>query len=525
MMRHRPLLQSALLALALSAGCALLQPKKMDRDADIPPIEREFRAVWVATVANIDWPSEPGLDGEVQKAEAIALLDTAVQMGLNAVVFQVRPQCDALYASRTEPWSYFLSGEQGKPPEPYYDPLAFWIAEAHARGMELHAWFNPYRAHHPQGGPVGPRSLVNRRSDLALQLGDEGYWWLDPGKQGTQDHAYAVVMDVLRRYDVDGIHFDDYFYPYPSYNDGRDFPDDESWTAYRRDGGKLGLGDWRRENVNRFIERLYEGIKGEKPHVKFGLSPFGIWRPGHPESIRGLDQYDVLYADARLWLQKGWLDYLSPQLYWPIRQVPQSYPMLLAWWTQQNAKGRHVWPGLYASGIENARGADEIVNQVMVARALAPTGAGHVHFSMKALRENRGGIVDSLIAQPYAQTALIPPSPWLDDRAPDVPSLKVDVQGEQVRVQWAHANVEDVNRWIVYQRRGARWDYALFHRSVRETLIPVVELSAAGDDSSSPQVLDEIAISALDRLGNESTKARRALGELPEATAALDKGP
>ncbi len=515
-MRHRPLNTLGLLALVLSAGCALLQGPKMDRDADIPPIEREFRAVWVATVANIDWPSEPGLNSETQQAEAIALLDTAVQMGLNAVVFQVRPQSDALYASRIEPWSYYLSGEQGRAPEPYYDPLAFWIVEAHARGLELHAWFNPYRAHHPKGGPVGPRSIVNKRADLALQLGEEGYWWLDPGKEGTQDHAFAVVMDVLRRYDVDGIHFDDYFYPYPSYNDGRDFPDDESWAAYRSDGGKMSLGDWRRNNVNQFIKRLYRGIKEEKPHVKFGLSPFGIWRPGHPPSIRGLDQYEVLYADARRWLQEGWVDYLSPQLYWPIRQVPQSYPMLLAWWTAQNTRARHVWPGLYASGIKDARGADEIVNQIMVARAMASTGAGHVHFSMKALRENRGGIVDSLGSQPYAQKALVPPSPWLDSRPPNAPSLKLDLRNEQVRVQWAHADLDDVHRWIVHYRRGAHWNYEVFNSAVRETQIALVSPASEQEGDDPPQVLREVAVSALDRFGNESPKTRMPIEERPE---------
>ena len=515
-MRHKPLNALGLLALFLSAGCALLQGPPMDRDADIPRIEREFRAVWIATVANIDWPSKPGLDSETQQAEAIALLDTAVQMGLNAVVFQVRPQSDALYASRIEPWSYYLSGEQGRAPEPYYDPLAFWVDEAHARGLELHAWFNPYRAHHPKGGAVGPRSIVNKRADLALQLGDQGYWWLDPGKEGTQDHAFAVVMDVLRRYDVDGIHFDDYFYPYPSYNDGRDFPDGESWAAYRSNGGKLSLGDWRRDNVNQFIKRLYRGIKREKPHVKFGLSPFGIWRPGHPPSIRGLDQYEVLYADARRWLQEGWVDYLSPQLYWPIRQVPQSYPMLLAWWTEQNTQARHVWPGLYASGIKDARGADEIVNQIMVARAMGSTGAGHVHFSMKALRENRGGIVDSLEAQPYAQKALVPSSPWLDGRPPNAPSLNLDIRNEQVRVQWAHADTEDVDRWIVYYRRGARWHYELFNRATRETRFPLVALGADQQDGDAPQVLREIAVSALDRLGNESPKTRMNIEKRPD---------
>ena len=512
--RRRPLFELSLLALLLAVGCALLKPRAMDRNADIPPIEREFRAVWVATVANIDWPSEPGLDSETQKAEAIAILDSAAQIGLNAVVFQVRPQCDALYASRIEPWSYFLSGEQGKAPEPYYDPLAFWIAEAHARGMELHAWFNPYRAHHVQGGELGAKSIVNKRPELALKLGDDGYWWLDPGKQGTRDHSFAVVMDVLRRYDVDGIHFDDYFYPYPSYNDGRDFPDDESWNAYRAKGGKLALADWRRDNVNRFIQRMYKAIKKEKQHVKFGLSPFGIWRPGFPASIRGLDQYDVLYADARLWLQKGWLDYLSPQLYWPIRQVPQSYPVLLAWWMQENKKDRHVWPGLYASGVDGERGADEIVNQVMVARALASTGPGHVHFSMKALQKNFGGLADSLVERPYAQQALVPTSPWLDDQAPKAPSLNVDIEGEEAHVRLAHAEVDDVWRWVLYYKRGGRWQYIFFNGDIREYLLPLVvqEEAAEGEEPPPPELLREVAVSALDRLGNESEKTRLTLG-------------
>ncbi|MFT5375318.1 MAG: uncharacterized lipoprotein YddW (UPF0748 family) [Candidatus Latescibacterota bacterium] len=512
--RPQPLFELCLLTLLLAVGCALLQPREMDRNADIPPVEREFRAVWVATVANIDWPSEPGLDGEVQKTEAIAILDSAALIGLNTVVLQVRPQCDALYASRIEPWSYFLSGEQGKAPEPYYDPLAFWIEEAHARGMELHAWFNPYRAHHVQGGEPSPHSIINKRPELALKLGNNGYWWLDPGKEGTQDHSYAVVMDVLRRYDVDGIHFDDYFYPYPSYNDGRDFPDDESWKAYRTGGGKLALADWRRDNVNRFIQRIYKAIKKEKKHVKFGLSPFGIWRPGFPESIRGLDQYDVLYADARLWLEKGWLDYLSPQLYWPIHQVPQSYPVLLAWWVQENKKGRHIWPGLYASGIDDERGSDEIVNQVMVARALTPKAPGHVHFSMKALQKNYGGLADSLAKRPYAQQALVPTSPWLDDRPPKPPSLKVDIEGEDLRVQWAHPQVDDVWRWIVYYKRGGRWHYDFYGGEKRECRLPLVlrEEVAEGEEEKAPELVREVAVAALDRLGNESEKTRLVIG-------------
>ena len=266
-------------------------PAESTAAVKLPTVMREFRAAWVATVDNIDWPSRPGLPADSQQQEIIAILDTAAALGLNAIIFQARPQCDALYSSNLEPWSYYLSGQQGVPPAPVYDPLAFWIEAAHDRGIELHAWFNPYRAHHPKGGPISEYSIVKQKPELAKNL-NNGYYWLDPAKPETQDHSFSVIMDVVRRYDIDGVHFDDYFYPY---GDGN-FPDDETWTAYQQGGGKFNRKDWRREHVNRFIQRLYQAIKKEKPSVKFGISPFGIWRPGHPESIQGYDQYDKLYA-------------------------------------------------------------------------------------------------------------------------------------------------------------------------------------------------------------------------------------
>ncbi|MBI5008121.1 MAG: family 10 glycosylhydrolase [Bacteroidia bacterium] len=301
---------------------------KGDPSGRTPNAEREFRAAWVATVANVNWPSKPGLPVNQQKKEAIELLDLLQNNNFNAVIFQVRPQCDALYQSALEPWSYYLTGIQGKAPDPFYDPLEFWIEKAHARGIELHAWLNPYRAHHAAGGEVTDASIVRKRPELVVKL-EQGYWWMEPTKQAVQDQTYNVVMDLIRRYDLDGIHFDDYFYPYPSYNNDKDFPDDGSWQAYLKDGGKLSRGDWRRESVNKLVERIYKGIKTEKPWVKFGLSPFGIWRPYNPPSVSGFDQHNVLYADAKKWLNKGWVDYYSPQLYLQINQIPQSLPLLL----------------------------------------------------------------------------------------------------------------------------------------------------------------------------------------------------
>jgi len=222
----------------LLVGCAskqFIKPQNEIKD-DIPRAEREFRGVWVATVDNIDWPSEPGLTTKQQKEEIISLLDTAEALNLNAIVFQVRPQCDAFYKSSIEPWSYYLTGEQGKAPDPFYDPLKFWVEEAHKRGMELHTWFNPYRAHHPKGGEVSETSVVKTHPEIVQEL-KNGYYWLDPAKQETQDYSINIVMDVLKNCDIDGIHFDDYFYPYPSYNDNEDFPDEDTWQEYKKSGG------------------------------------------------------------------------------------------------------------------------------------------------------------------------------------------------------------------------------------------------------------------------------------------------
>ena len=249
------LLISGMMAVYCSAPKKITKP---DAIPPIPPVQREFRAAWVATVANIDWPSKPGLSTVEQKNEAVRMLDTLARNNFNAVILQVRPQCDALYKSDLEPWSYYLTGEQGKAPEPYYDPLAFWVAEAHRRGLELHCWFNPYRAHHPSGGEVTDKSIVRTRPELARKVGE--YWWLDPANKNTQDHSFRVIMDVVKRYDIDGVHMDDYFYPY---GDGN-FPDDDTWKGYK---GKLSRYDWRRDNVNRFIHRLYTGIKKDRKSV------------------------------------------------------------------------------------------------------------------------------------------------------------------------------------------------------------------------------------------------------------------
>ncbi len=467
-----------------------------------PAAPREFRAAWVATVANINWPSAPGLPVEEQQREAIALLDLLDSLHFNAVVLQVRPQCDALYASPLEPWSYYLTGEQGRAPEPFYDPLAFWIEEAHRRGLELHAWLNPYRAHHKAGGEISNSSIVKKRPDLVVKL-KEGYWWMDPAKEDTRRHSMAVVMDIVRRYDVDGIHFDDYFYPYPSYNGNEDFPDDASWAEYRQQGGKLSRGDWRRESVNVFIRDLYKAIQKEKPHVKFGLSPFGIWRPGHPPSIEGFDQYDQLYADAKLWFNKGWIDYWTPQLYWKINRIPQSFPVLLGWWADENRKKRHFWPGISIGRDTTEQGVDETINQIMITRGMLPASPGNVHWSIGPLVRNEK-LATGILEGPYREEALVPPSPWMDKKAPKAPALKKVVAGARVTVFWAHPREAEVSRWVVYFQRGNTWHHVILGSQERSFTIPDALPAASG---SHPEPVTRIAVSAVDRAGNESEKA------------------
>jgi uncharacterized lipoprotein YddW (UPF0748 family) len=468
----------------------------------------------VATVANINWPSEPGLPTEAQRREAVELLDLLQELHFNAVILQVRPHADALYRSQLEPWSYYLTGEQGRAPDPEYDPLEFWIEEAHARGIELHAWLNPYRAHHPQGGPVTGTSLVRTRPELVVSL-SQGFWWMDPALKQTREHSLAVVQDIVRRYDVDGIHFDDYFYPYPEYNGGADFPDSVSWNAYVREGGKRSRGDWRREAVNVFIRDVYRAVRREKPWVKFGLSPFGIWRPGFPESIGGFDQYDRLYADARLWLREGWIDYFTPQLYWPIGQIPQSYPVLLGWWTRENAKRRHLWPGINVGRFPGARGAQEAVDQIMVTRGMIPEGPGNVHWSIGPLVRS-DTLAAAVVEGPYARDALVPPSPWLDSRPPAAPTVVMDSSGADVVVRWEHPDPLDVFRWVVYFRADEAWSYRILPANERQLTLGLPGGDPAAAPGAAPRPaprITEVAVSAVDRVGNES---RATSGRRPE---------
>ncbi|HEU4754329.1 MAG TPA: family 10 glycosylhydrolase, partial [Armatimonadota bacterium] len=328
------------------------------------------------------------------------------------------------------------------------------------------------------------------------------FLWLDPGEKAVQDYSLAVVQDVVRRYDIDGVHIDDYFYPYKEKDAAGNvvpFPDGPSWSRYVQSGGKLSRDDWRRNNVDQFIERLYKAIKAEKRWVKFGISPFGIWRPGNPRQIQGFDQYSELYADARKWLRNGWVDYFTPQLYWRIDQRAQSYPVLLKWWSEQNVKGRHLWPGNYTGRVGDGSASswplEEVSNQVRLTRA-QPGATGNIHFSMKVFSQNRKGLNDHLLSTVYTAPALVPASPWLDDDAPSRPKLELQPDGTGLRVSWRPGGDEEPWLWVLQTRAGGKW---------RTEIVPGGESSRVLLSGGAP--IESVAVSAVDRLGNESAPA------------------
>ncbi|MFL5481634.1 MAG: glycoside hydrolase family 10 protein [Gemmatimonadaceae bacterium] len=473
-----------------------------------PPVRREFRGVWVASVQNIDWPSQPGLSTQEQKDELLGILDRAASLHLNAVILQVRPAADALYASPYEPWSEYLSGRMGQAPNPYYDPLEFAVNEAHKRGLELHAWFNPYRAHHPSGKSRPSANHISvTHPELVKKYGS--MLWMDPGEPEVQAQTVRVVLDVVQRYDIDGVHIDDYFYPYKEKDRrGRliEFPDATSYRKYRRSGGDLSKDDWRRANVDSLIHEVYTRIKSAKPWVKFGISPFGLWRPGYPPQADGFDSYAEIYGDSRKWLVNGWGDYFTPQLYWPIDRAGLSYPILLQWWVSQNAKGRHIWPGNYldkVNGTPTGWPATELLDQIADTRQ-QQGATGNVYFSVRSFMFPSDGITDKLLSGPYADRALVPASPWIDNVAPAAPIVRVgrDPTTGASTVSIDPQGTEAAWQWLIQTRYADTWRVDVYPGTQRFFMIP---RPARGIPA------DEIAVSAVDRVGNESQEVLKSL--------------
>ena len=434
-----------------------------------PELAREFRAAWVATVDNIDWPSRPGLPTAQARAELDAIVARAADLKLNALVFQVRPAADAMYPSKLEPWSEWLTGAQGKAPDEKWDPLAYVIDACHREGLQLHAWFNPYRAAHPAGKSTPAKNhVLNMMPNVCVTYGK--YRWMDPGDQRAADWSLAVIRDVVKRYDVDGVHIDDYFYPYPETVKGKgkskdtllEFPDQRSFARYQKGGGKLARDDWRRANIDAFVQQMYDTVHREKPWVQVGISPFGIARPGVPAGIKaGIDQFGQLYADVPKWLEKGWLDYLSPQLYWPIDQAPQSFAVLLPWWHAQNPRKRHMWPGINPGRMIEGKAPirpDELTAQMELLRA-QKASQGHVHYSFKALRRDAPNVAGALRSSLYATPAIAPASPWLGTDAVAAPVVRWDgpaVTWEAATsAQFVAVQVQTKHGWTTHRVVGA----------------------------------------------------------------------
>lgn len=472
--------------------------------SDTPPtVQREFRGLWIATVANIDWPSQSGLPALQQQAELRTLLDLARTLRFTAIILQVRAAGDAIYRSGLEPWSRSLTGTQGG--DPGWDPLQLAIDEAHQRGLELHAWFNPFRAGNAGDSlRLSPTHLARLRPDLTRLVGSQ--LWFDPGEAEVQDHSMRVILDVVSRYDVDAVHLDDFFYPYPAAGAPRPvaFPDSVPYARYLQAAGAQALGreDWRRDNINRFVERLWREVKLARPYVKVGISPFGIWRPGNPPGITGLDAYADIYADSRLWLQRGWVDYLAPQLYWAIASTGQSFPALLDWWLQQNTQRRHLWPGLaayrVADGTGSAYAAAEIGNQVSLVRGRAGAGSspapGALLYSATSVRLNRGGLSVLLEGETFRDFALGPAFPWMDAAPPETPVITAQA-GSSIVLRFT-ATGEAPAWWLVRQRRNGTWTTSLVPASTSTFTV-----------APSPAGPDRVAVAAVDRAGNMSADA------------------
>ncbi len=474
--------------------------------AQISSPKYEFRAVWVATVNNIDWPSKPGLSTEQQKKEIIDILNMHRDLGMNTIILQVRPAADAFYPSKLEPWSRYLTGTPGKSPQPFYDPLKFWIDECHKRGMELHAWLNPFRVSQNANQPLAGNHIAFEHPEWILEYGNKLYF--DPGLPLTREFVTKVVKDIVSRYDVDAIHFDDYFYPYPL---AEEFPDTTSFKLYGRGFLPENKADWRRENVDILIEMLNDTIKASKPWVKFGISPFGVWRnkaddPLGSDTRAGATNYDQLYANIIKWQEKGWIDYCLPQLYWQIGHPLVDFELLANWW-KNHAYGRamYVGHGVYksdpASTTKEWATANELPKQIETLRKIHGIG-GSAFYSSKHFLRDLMGFQDSLKTHLYKSPALVPPMPWIDNIPPQ-PVSKIKKNGRKVKwkVLQTENEMDKPKCFLIYfNEKGTR-----LNTGNTDSFITILNGDEYKFERINPKKKKyEVRVSVLDRLDNES---------------------
>lgn len=470
--------------------------------------KREFRGVWVATVSNIDWPSKPGLSVDAQKQELIGILERHKANGMNAILLQVRPAADAFYAKSREPWSQWLMGKQGLAPAPGYDPLEFAIKEAHFRGMELHAWFNPYRATMSPGTVTHETHMTRKRPDLFFTYA--GKKQFDPGIPEVREYIVQVILDVVKGYDIDGIHFDDYFYPYKV--EGQRINDAATFKKYGN--GFTDIGDWRRNNVNVLIKQLDDSIHFYKNYVKFGVSPFGIWRNISEDSLgsatAGLSNYAELFADSRKWVQEGWVDYINPQIYFSFTRRVAPFATLVDWWSK-NAFGRHLYIGQAAYLVNQRSEAawsipNQIPEQIRYIRKNTRV-QGSVFFSSKSFTNVARAVGDSLKNDLYRYPALPPQMPWLDDVVPNAPlQLSAEVMNDGVHLKWLRPfkakDGETASGYVIYRFEEGEDIDILDAKNILK--ISFEEYNLFIDTNAEKGKRYNYLVTALDRLKNES---------------------
>jgi uncharacterized lipoprotein YddW (UPF0748 family) len=422
------------------------------------PPKRECRGAWITTVSNLDWPLSKTLTTDAQKQQLIDILDKHKEAGLNAVFLQIRTNSDAFYPSDLAPWSDWLTGLQGRAPQPLYDPLAFAITEAHKRGLEFHAWFNPYRAvSNVTTSVLADSHIAKKHPEWLLAFGNARI--LDPGIPDVRAHVTQVVMEVVRRYDIDGVHFDDFFYPYPS--TGLSYNDDSTFTLHNR--GFSDRGNWRRDNVDLLIKTVSDSIKSVKPFVKFGISPFGIWQNKSTtqplgSATGGLESYNEIYCDSKKWVQQGWIDYVTPQIYWYMGFAIADYNVLLPWWAQ-NASNRHIYvgQGAYRIGADSNWNAGEMPRQLKLNRQNPNTIQGSIFFRTGNLTQNVLGIRDSLMQNFYRKPALLPTMSWKPiTTLPSPTNVTVGQNTEGVRLTWTRPSagtteLSKIRGYVIYR--------------------------------------------------------------------------
>ncbi len=482
--------------------------------------KRELRGAWVATVSNIDWPSSRTLTAAQQQAEIISILDQHKATGINAIYLQVRGECDAIYPSSIEPWSFVFNNTQGATANPGYDPLQYWITECRKRGMEFHAWFNPYRSviNTTNIATYASNHIAVTRPDLLLTQGTLKV--LDPGKPEVIDYVLKVFMDVLRRYDIDGIHFDDYFYPYPP-STGLPYNDDATFASFPR--GFTDKLAWRRANIDSLIKRTNDSVKLVKPWVKFGVSPFGIWRNQGTNALgsatNGLQSYDDIHADTRGWILNNWVDYMMPQIYWSIGFSAANYAVLAPWWNN-NANGRHIYLGQAAYKVNNNTDVNwsnpsQIPSQIRLHRTY-PNIYGSTHFSTKNVNANPLGMRDSLRNDLYKTPSIIPTMPWRDNIVPAAPSnLAFILTGNNVELTWQKPSVtsdelQKVRQFVVYRSTSPIIDIANTN-NIR--IVTSIDTTKYTDINVAPATY-YYTITSLDRLYNESVVSNNVMVSL-----------